>query len=168
MRDSELEFNGKSKTISTPEMPDTYAEFKSMVEGGDFTADVVTNPDGYIEFGTPYSKNTVLPDTVATDLGLSGDATIADALGKMIKCKVVPCSVNEEIAGNGTLWKSYATYSDIPENRVIGLWFKCAYGNNRQNVHVVSMTTSTGLTLIFHNVGSATALTNHTMYVLYI
>jgi len=64
-------------------LPSTYADFKTAIEAGTQGLDLNFNAAGWATIGTLLSKAKLLPDDVQNALGLTGDASPADALGAL-------------------------------------------------------------------------------------
>lgn len=63
----------------------TYADFAAALVAGTLPIDMNgINPDGILQAGTPLTKATLLDDTTASKLGLTGDPTVNQALAGIL------------------------------------------------------------------------------------
>lgn len=86
MKDRVIKGNGKSSNVFfNLDGVSTFDDFKAANTGGTLQADVTANNSGTgtDEVGTPLSKANLLSDNTVATLGLTGDATVDDALGEL-------------------------------------------------------------------------------------
>lgn len=88
MQDAIIKGNGNSRYLKTVaaalSLYPTYEDFLQALVAGNFPIDLNgINADGWTQQGTPLNKANLLPDTLATSLGLPTTATVADALGSL-------------------------------------------------------------------------------------
>lgn len=88
MIDSKLKGTGNSRFLkSVADFKSKYPTYDAFVEAlvaGTLPIDLNgINPDGWTQQGTPLNKATLLSDSTAAKLNLSGDATVDSALGAL-------------------------------------------------------------------------------------
>lgn len=89
MQDAIIKGNGNSRYLKTVaaalSLYPTYEDFLRALVAGNFPIDLNgINEAGWTQLGTALSKNNLLPDPLATSLGLPTTATVADALSKLL------------------------------------------------------------------------------------
>lgn len=89
MQDAIIKGNGNSRYLKTVaaalSLYPTYEDFLRALVAGNFPIDLNgINEAGWTQQGTPLNKANLLPDTLATSLGLPATATVADALSKLL------------------------------------------------------------------------------------
>lgn len=85
MQDAIIKGNGNSRYLKTVaaalSLYPTYEDFLHALVAGNFPIDLNgINEAGWTQQGTPLNKANLLPDALATSLGLPATATVADAL----------------------------------------------------------------------------------------
>lgn len=89
MQDAIIKGNGNSRYLKTVaaalSLYPTYEDFLQALIAGTFPIDLNgINAEGWTQQGTPLNKASLLSDATAISLGLGTDATVADALAKLL------------------------------------------------------------------------------------
>lgn len=113
MRDGIIKNDGTSRLIKGA-LPSTYDAYKAAVEAGTQGVDVLFNASGWTQRPTFLNKGTLLSDTTASALGLAGDPTVDDALGKLSGAALVQEAGGEPI-------RTAVGLSSIPIGSVVNL-----------------------------------------------
>ena len=79
MIDGQIKGDGTSRFLKSY-LPDTYNEFKALMESGQLPVDVLFNPAGWRILPTFLNKNALLKDETAVLYGLTDDAVPDDVL----------------------------------------------------------------------------------------